>query len=57
MRFDQSLLAMSCGSIVGICTSFDLDDMFKTVIMSTLSAIASYLATTWIKRMTKKKDQ
>ncbi|MBK9718837.1 MAG: hypothetical protein IPQ02_03925 [Saprospiraceae bacterium] len=57
MRFDQSLLAMSCGSIVGICTSFDLDDMLKTIIMSTLSAIASYLATTWIKRMTKKKDQ
>ncbi|MBK7696394.1 MAG: hypothetical protein IPP06_09615 [Saprospiraceae bacterium] len=48
-------MAISIGSAVGIFSNLDWSNLGHTILMSVVSAISSYLATKWIRRITEGK--
>ncbi|MBK7304102.1 MAG: hypothetical protein IPI90_12855 [Saprospiraceae bacterium] len=54
-RFNHSVMAISIGSAVGIFSNLDWSNLGHTILMSVVSAISSYLATKWIRRITEGK--
>lgn len=56
MKTDHGFFATCFGSLVGIYSSIDGNDLLKTVLLSALGAISSYLATNLVKRLCSKKE-